>query len=131
MKKILLSALLGVAVLLPTTAAFAYEHGDTGSWYMEDTQTSIKGSLYLLNNNNPNVAQAKTYNESGNGKTVKVKIYATADGQTIRGSQNQDTGYPTAYTKGTARKPDCWGSGHTTTPSSDPYEWLYIQVSDL
>ncbi|AGX41387.1 hypothetical protein [Clostridium saccharobutylicum] len=131
MKKILLSALLGVAVLLPTTAAFAYAHGDTGEWYMQSSKTEIQGSLYLVNNNKPNVAQAKTYNVDENGKKVRVKIYATADGQTIEGSDRDATGYPTAYIKSSARKPDAWGSGHTTTPSPDPYEWLYIQVSDL
>ncbi|MBN1041268.1 hypothetical protein FDA33_09515 [Clostridium botulinum] len=118
-----------ISLLLPGTAAFAYDHGNNDTWFMHESNTKIKGSLYLVNNDRE-IAQSKTVNLSDNGVKVRVKIYATADGQTIRGSKNEDVG-KTAYVKATARKPDCWGSGHTTTPSSDPYKWLYIQVSDL
>lgn len=131
MKKKLLGIFLAASFLIPGATAFAFEHGDYDSWYMQDTNTKIRGSLYLLNDGDPDVGQARTENVSKNGVKVKVKIYATADGQKIRGSEKVDTGTRNAYATGTARRPDCWGSGHTTTPSNDPFKWLYLQVSDL
>lgn len=118
-------------MLIPTTIAYAYSHGSRDTYYMQSTNTQITGTLYLLNEGNPNIGQANTRNDSGNGVTVKTKIYATAGGQTISGSSRVTTGYPNAYIKSTARLPDAWGSGHTTSGTPDPWEWLYIQVSDL
>ncbi|SFD03074.1 hypothetical protein [Clostridium uliginosum] len=133
MKKTLLAAILGLTILLPSTAAFAYDHGDSGSWIMGGTQTKIKGSLYLVNDGDPDVAQAKTHNMS-NSIAVKVKVYATRSGETDQDSWNEDTSSEgeDAYAKGTSDRPDCWGSGHSTASSKDKkFKWLYIQVGDL
>lgn len=131
MKKRIIATILGISMLIPATIAYAYSHGSSDTIYMQSTNTQITGTLYLLYDGNPNIGQANTHNDSGNGVTVKTKIYATAGGQTISGSSRVVTGNPNAYVKSTARLPDAWGSGHTTHNTADPWDWLYIQVSDL
>ena len=61
-------------MLIPTTIAYAYSHGSRDTYYMQSTNTQITGTLYLLNEGNPNIGQTNTCNDSGNGYIFRCQI---------------------------------------------------------
>lgn len=112
-------------LLLPATVVKA----ELKNWYYPGTNTEIKGQLY--SSGTRNTANASTINNSRNNKKVIVKIYASAGGSTLSESWNIKVGYPKAWCSGTARRPDWWGSMHSTTPTKDPWKYLNLYVGNM
>lgn len=121
MKKLIGCLIILFALFMPTITTHAAED----SWFFSGTNTKIFGGLYFYNGVKDE-ANASTTNRSENNVKVLVKLYATDNGQTISGSWKESRDYPKSWTCSAARKPDWWGSIHSTTPTNDPYECLNI-----
>lgn len=123
MRKKLSAIILAASILtMPPILAKA----ESGTWFMNATNTKLEGTLYAYDD--VELANAKTTNLSENNYRVVVKLYASAGGTTIDSSWKESRGYPYAWVKSAARSPQWWGSGHSTTPTSDDYKWLTLYV---
>ncbi len=123
MKKAIIALLCTGLILIPAKSAAAV----SGQWYMNATNTVMRGELYSTNGSR-HVANASTTNVSQNGYGTIVKIYATSGGTEIPSSWRTSYGANRAWVQSTAYSPDWWGSGHSTKNSPDPYKWLSLYV---
>lgn len=119
MKKLIIGLILSIS--LGGVVAEAVE----GEWYMP-SNTKIIGRLYFYGTDTE-MGQASTINKSNN-YPVKVKLYASdTSGNVIPGSWVEGpVKQGSTWVKSTARRPNAWGSGHSTNQSKDPWKWLYI-----
>lgn len=121
MKKNIAMILAGISIFALPMAAQAKNL----THYFEATRTQIKGEVYKQTSN---VADAKTSNLSQNGQRVAVTIQAfSKEGNYDSGSYKRDDG-GTAYVRSASSNINLWESAHSTSGTSDAWQWLHLYV---
>ncbi len=124
-KKILIALGMVACLTIPTTVK-ARVTWNYGSWLLE-SGTEIYGYLFKPSGSTYTY-EAGTDNKTMNGNGAWVKIYATAAGNTIPGSEAIGRAAYNAVARASAANAQYWGSGHSTRADADRYEWLYLST---